>query len=224
MRAQLFKLWSRHSRNKGIHLQKLYVLFVLILSPKANKYISRIMNELCMAARDSVKRWFSFCWFSVGTRGNMKKDIRKAENCWGLMGWLHLSQIEHKLSLSLSVSLTEQTYPDDEHYSMFIIHTGKKVTIADEKLYHDKKKLQSSLIFVTQYHRCSHESYAEAWLKIVLWYFTKFVGWTDPAVSVLLPSLASCLRETLTPAASNNKKWNLSQQTTDHWRQTSSAL
>lgn len=66
------------------------------------------MKGLCMEARDSVKRGFHFCWCSMGTRGNMKKDIRKAENCWGLMGWLQLSQKEH--NLSPSVSLTEQTY------------------------------------------------------------------------------------------------------------------
>lgn len=180
------------------------------------------MNKLCMEARDSVKRWFGFfCWFSMGTRGNMKKDIRKAESCWGLMGWLQLSQMEHKLSLS--VSLTEQTYLEVNIILQSSLTLGKKVIIVHEKLDHDTKKLQSSLIFVTQYHRCSNESCAVVWLKIVLWHFAKFAGWTDLAVSVFLSSLASCLRETLTPAASN-KKWNLSQQMIDYWRHTGSAL
>lgn len=177
------------------------------------------MNKLRMETRDSVKRWFGFCWFSMGTKGNMKKDIRKAENCWGLMGWLQLSQMEHNFSLYL----TEQTYLEVNTILCSSLTLGKKVTIADEKLNHDKKRLQSSIFFATQHHRCSHESCAEAWLKIVLWYFAKFAGWSDLAVSVLLSSLASCLRETFTPAASN-KKLNLSQQMIDYWRQTGSAL
>lgn len=75
-----------------------------------------------------------------------------------------------------SLSLTEQKYLEVNTILCSSVTLEKNVTIADETLYHDEKKLQSSLIFVTQYHRCSHKSCAEAWLKIVLWYFAKFVG------------------------------------------------
>lgn len=160
------------------------------------------------------KKRVSFLLVFYGNQREHEKRHKKGRELLRAHG---MASVEPNGAQPLSLCLSNLL--KSEHYSMFIIHTGKKVTIADEKLYHDKKKLQSSLIFVTLYHRCSHERCAEAQLKILLWYFAQFAGWTDLAVSVFLSSLASCLRETFIPAASN-ETWNLSQQMIDYWRQT----
>lgn len=138
-------------------------------------------------------------WFLLVFYGNQREHEKRHKKGRELLRAHGMTLVEPNGAQPLSLCLSYWTNLfRSEHYSMFITHTGKEVTIADCKLNHNKKKLQSSIIFATQYHRCSHESCAEAWLKIVLWYFAKFAGWTDLAVSVFLSSLASCLRNTYT--------------------------